>query len=359
MADQIVRSYKASLVRLCLTVTAGLFLLLGCAWPAARPTEPPALDQTNTVTDAPPSATPAPPDPSPAPSSTAAERPAPSPTTAPTETAKPTETAELTLTPFPRSLEAYGMVFNPSATPKIPLRSSISMVIWDQEIPATPVDSTPQIGDLPVPPGLTIATSGLLEEAGCEVIDRWGQTRCDPSSPLSQLACDEINEPQGVYFNSEADLALVGECRNITESWLAEEEEALFLKGCAFRRKIGFIFRMEDVYFVLDRPEEMQDFFAPIESTSEAFSYAQLMTGLRAVFDINRNPYQLFFKETVENFRIEETDSGYLVWLYQSQSCFCEPWITSEVFLDVSQDGTVTWLDAFPVSMTTGFGCAD
>ncbi len=84
-----------------------------------------------------------------------------------------------------------------------------------------------------------------------------------------------------------------------------------------------------------------------------------MMTGLRAYFTWSFDPTLIYLQESIEATHVTEEEGSYLVNLYHTRGCGCEPWMTSEVIIQVDRDGTVTWKSAFPVYFTTGFSCAD
>jgi hypothetical protein len=110
---------------------------------------------------------------------------------------------------------------------------------------------------------------------------------------------------------------------------------------------------------LLSTADSLKALFAPIESREEAVAYAQLMTGLIAQFTVDDDPNLLYFQDPIEGTQITEIDGEYRMNLFHFVSCFCEPWVNSEVEILVGQSGDVTWLGAIPISMTTGFSCAD
>ncbi|MEJ2709872.1 MAG: hypothetical protein P8074_19840 [Anaerolineales bacterium] len=250
------------------------------------------------------------------------------------------------------------MVYDENATPRIPPGISVSMIIWGQTIPATPVASTPQFVLHPTPAGLTTSTHDRLIQAGCHLDDSIF-ANCDADSPLTDFDCSSIVNPEWITFNPGQDLALVAACWKLYENMDKIPEDALYVVGCAFRQTVGYIFQNDKQYVLINTPEQMQERFAPIESASEALSYAQMMTGLHAYFDFSFDPSLLYFQESMDGTQVTVADAGYRMNLYHSQVCFCEPWVTSQVDIEVARTGQITWRDAKPVYMTTGFSCAD
>jgi len=154
-------------------------------------------------------------------------------------------------------------------------------------------------------------------------------------------------------------LALVAGCSIRDEDWKNAPEGTLFIVGCAFKHRQGYIFMTGETYTLIETINALKDLFVPIESPAEALTYAQLRTGLHAYFDLSYDPTLLYLQETIDGTHVTEEAGGYVMNLYHLEVCGCEPWITSQVMIRVDRSGEITWEDAIPVYMTTGFDCAD
>jgi hypothetical protein len=261
------------------------------------------------------------------------------------------------LAPRPREMEAYGYTYEPGAAPHLPPESSVSMPIWGNTLPARTMDGEPEFLSSRPPADLVDPVS-TLEEAGCEV-EGSGDATCKPDSPLAAFGCDSIRRPAGSYPEPGVDPAIVGTCYSTPPSEDQPRDAYLFRRGCAFRVNAAQILKVEGHYVLLTSADALQAVFAPIESRAEALSYAQLATGLMAQFAFDNDPDLLYFQDPIEGTLVTETDDGYRMNLFHFQSCLCEPWLNSEVEILVDRSGGVTWLGATPISMTTGFSCAD
>jgi hypothetical protein len=314
----------------------------------------PLITITTAHSTLPPSFTPAPAaytkQPASTPSKTATQMILPSPTS--TTTITPTHT------PFPRDLDHYILKYDPNATPDIPPIWSISVSnIWGNSIPATPVEVTPQfIAYLP-PADLATNAQDLFIQAGC-IVDQYN-IYCPPESQLSRFDCWWIfADTSWIAYPMNQDLSLVVECS--TEIDYSEKApEDLYIAGCAFQFKVGYIFKIKEEYVLVNTIEQMKELFVPIESSSTALSYAQMMTGLNAFFDPSFDPTLLYLQESIEGTHVSEVAGSYIMNLYHTRVCGCEPNMTSEVMIQVDRDGTITWNNAIPVYFTTGFSCAD
>jgi hypothetical protein len=272
-------------------------------------------------------------------------------------TASMTSTAPWEMATRAGDMEAYGLVFDPQAVPRLPPQYSISMPIWGTALPARSIEGQPRFLASP-PPARLADPIALLEKARCQVGPS-GDATCQADSPLAAFACEWITVPVGIYPDFGSDQGLVAACTLIPSGEDQPREEYLFRRGCAFRRNVAYVFKAAGDYILIGSPEQLKAFFGPIESPEEALSYAQLLTGLEARFDFENDPGLLYFQESIEGTRVTETGGGYSMNLFHFQICLCEPWINSEIEIMVDRSGEITWLGAVPISMTTGFSCAD
>lgn len=281
----------------------------------------------------------------------------PSPSVAPTLTA-----LTLTVTPFPRSLDAYGITYDPQAEAEIPFRRSAAMPIWENALPLQPVEVTPEFVRYPVPDGLRPVDSNEIIKAGC-VPGIYGAYECAEDSPLRSYPCDHliapIAVPEELLLAPHPDGAVVAECITRTDNWETAEGSGLYITGCAFRGWVGYILNTGNGYVLVDTPEALRQQFAPVESAAEAISYAQMLTGLEADFDPAYDPSLLYLQERIVGTHAVEEGEIYRINLFHRPGCFCEPYIYSQVTVQVGRDGALKWTGAEPYALTTGFGCAD
>lgn len=341
-------------VMLAMTITA--FSLAACAPGTGIPqSDTPTVASSLPATPKPPVAMPTrwPATPMPSVTKTQVKTATPVPTLSPTATA----TERWVPTPFTNSLEAFGMVYDPDARLEIPPWGSISMLFWGQAVPVQPIQATPEFISYP-DPQLEEDAEGLIEEAGCQR-DEHGDVECPEESALSGFGCAWMEDPRGVGFGLEPKNPLVAVCQILTEEHEAAKAGGVHLIGCAFKRTIHYIFLEENDYVLVSSADELIEMFAPIDSPEEALSYAQMVTGLEARYGFEYDPTLMYFDESIEGTRVSETESGFEMNLFNLQGCGCEPWINSKIDIRVDRAGEITWMDAVPISMTTGWSCAD
>jgi hypothetical protein len=231
------------------------------------------------------------------------------------------------------------------------------MHIWGEDIPYMLIEGNPQFADT-LPPESQIDTRSIIEAAGCKVA-KYGFLECPAGSPLAQFGC----EYTFISFGVLSDLGINGQYVATCASSFVDEDQPrdgyLYRVGCAFRKNSAHIFKVDDNFQLISNPGELRKFFGRIESAEEALTFAQAMTGLTAQLSFEYDETLLYFQENITGTRVTEVDEGYLINLFHFNICSCEPWISSQVMLQVSHDGEVTWLETIPLWMTTGFSCAD
>jgi hypothetical protein len=260
---------------------------------------------------------------------------------------------ELALKVIVGNAEDHIPPYNPSAKPDLP-PSSISYSIWGAEgIPATPIASEPYFIDQPARQVKVDAT--LVEEAGCRTRfpnNEQPSLMCDDISPLARFDCEGLfTEQIDIGFGLDPAYPLVATC------YYWPGAESLYGLG-PFR--VGHVFKVDDDYVLLNSVSEMQRVFAPVDSSEEALSYAQLLTGLRAEYEFKpRYGKQMFLQEVIQDSHVTDLGHGYFVHLYHSPTLGCGPYVTSQVDVIVDRDGTITWMGATPVYIDLHRVCND
>jgi hypothetical protein len=243
--------------------------------------------------------------------------------------------------------------YNPDARPSLPPHS-ISCSIWDADgIPASPISSKPHFVDHPAQQA-GFDTS-ILEDAGCKARfprNAKPSVECDADSSLAGFGCDHLLVYQtDTGAGLDPAHALVATCHHHADS------ESLYQVGSL---RVGHIFKIDGGYTLVNAPSKMKELFAPIESSAEALSYAQLLTGLRAEYKFRPGlGERVFLQEVIQDSHVTEIDHGYYVHLYHTPTLGCGPYITSEVGVIVGRDGTITWMEATPVYVDLHGLCFD
>ena len=255
----------------------------------------------------------------------------------------------------PRDMESYGKVYDPDAIAVLPPSRTVNMFIWDEHLPLQVLDHTPAFIDTP----LLLQSEDLtaaLAEAGCARDGR--SITCAQGSPWLEFGCEFYLMPKAGDTGLPPGMDLLAQCLT-PEVEEEDRSDYLFRTGCAFRNDVAYILQDGDDYRLISTLEEMQDLWQPIETPEEALTYAVLMTGLSATHHFAAQPELIYFKDPLEGTRVTLENDHYLINLFHYETCLCEPWVNSEVFLSVDRQGELTWLKALPISMSIGFGCAD
>lgn len=255
----------------------------------------------------------------------------------------------------PRDMESYGRVYDPEAKAVLPPSRTVNMFIWDEHLPLQVLDHTPAFIDTP-PLLRSEDLTAALAKAGCARDGR--SITCAQGSPWLEFGCELYLMPDAGNKGVPPGMLLLAQC--LTPEVEGEDRgDYLFRTGCAFRNNVAYIVEEPDGYRLISTLEELQDLWQPIETPEEALTYAVLMTGLSATHHFTAQPELLYFKDPLEGTRVILEDDHYLINLFHYETCLCEPWVNSEVFLSVDRQGELSWLYALPISMTIGFSCAD
>lgn len=133
-----------------------------------------------------------------------------------------------------------------------------------------------------------------------------------PDRPLAAARRVQCQSGEGVIFNG----GLLGSC---TQYLLAEDE--------SFR--------------LIQNPEALQSFYAPVESPEEAASYAIARSGSRWMANFELKPEYRYYTRLIRRSRVEtQADGSYKVLLYAYQQFGCGPHDHSAVTYQVGRDGS-------------------
>ena len=182
-------------------------------------------------------------------------------------------------------------------------------------------------------PPLDWAINGQrLKQAGCT-------EKVQESCPeLAALGCDEINGPR-FYLGGLQPPYVVMEC--IHENGEPPNQEYFKqLQGLDTRYR-SYALYQDGTYRLFIKKSEFKKFFAPVESTDEAISYAMAMTSLGARFDLDPNANIDYLVDVIEETHAEETPDGYLVYLFDwshKMGCDLHPFYAVKVLVTLEGD---------------------
>jgi hypothetical protein len=195
-------------------------------------------------------------------------------------------------------------------------------------------------------PELTVDVS-VFEDAGCP-LDEYGELICSEDSPLSDLGCDQIVAPSDLmggldptypiatcYFLSylhEDDFEVVMQ---------VEDEGFVYSSGGLYPVYKRYVIYKDGEFELIKTLDELQSTFAPIDSPTEALSYAMASEQFSAYYDLEYDSDLRYLVDVVEDTNVEEVEDGYLVQLYYYRDYGCGPHTTSAVDVLITNQGDI------------------
>ena len=115
----------------------------------------------------------------------------------------------------------------------------------------------------------------------------------------------------------------------------------MYVAGCRGAVGVRYVL-MENGEAKLGRDRsELRSAFAAIESPEEALSYAVAATGASAHFDFEPPRDVRYFVTEIEDTHVVPSESGFVVNLFDEESCGCGPKKTFELRIEVTRDGVI------------------
>lgn len=118
-------------------------------------------------------------------------------------------------------------------------------------------------------------------------------------------------------------------------------DSCLFVKGCSMPRCFGLLVLKDTSFIFLQTLQDVQNFFAPIESVEEALSYAILVTGKYSRYNflipVHFRKYVYKIKST---YSIEKNDY-FEVGLFDYAVCGCGPHNYFSVIVKIKKTGEI------------------
>lgn len=176
---------------------------------------------------------------------------------------------------------------------------------------------------------------------GCQV-DSAGYLTCPVESPPAELECTYLQAPGALLGGLQPAYPLV-ECQLGYDRYKPDSTTYIFEKGCLDHRWVQYAVFRDGRYQILPALADFQSLFAPVETSSEALSYALAVTGLQARFDLETSPEYKYEVDRIDETRVEETEGGYRVYLFSYSTCGCGPHYFRQIAVDVSRDGQIAF----------------
>lgn len=120
-----------------------------------------------------------------------------------------------------------------------------------------------------------------------------------------------------------------------------DESKFIFSLHCLGSHYIRYIVHAENEYRIISNHEELAALYAPIESPEEAFSFAIAATGYSPMNDLEKIKKIVLKQKTVEETYVRQSETGFIVHLFDTFMCGCGPHIISSVDVTVQRDGAL------------------
>ena len=184
------------------------------------------------------------------------------------------------------------------------------------------------------PPELTVDNTYFVQQ-GC-----FNELSCSPEGfQQPDPAVSLISKPSDMLGGLTPTLPLA-----VGSTVLYRDEgeiQAVYVNRCMRNQFIRYLVRIDDQTILVDSIARMAEFFAPIDTSQEALSYAIATTGYAALFDIEAIKKPVVYTDTIEETFVQQVEGGYLVHLFDTYLCGCGPHITQSVDVTVNEDGSI------------------
>ena len=159
-------------------------------------------------------------------------------------------------------------------------------------------------------------------EAGCSGENLYVM-ECAAGSPLRALGCDflSVNSLSG-GLNP---LYAAATCQRRETSGEPPDPAFFHKTGCLMPLYQALVLSIDGDFRLVNGTDDFQAYFEPINSEDEALSYAQLVTGLNAVYGrgaAQDAPYR-YRVDRLEDTHVVKTEEGYVVSLFSGAEPLC------------------------------------
>jgi hypothetical protein len=189
-------------------------------------------------------------------------------------------------------------------------------------------------------PTLSASTAGF-EDTGCS--EQNSRLECPPTSPLAAFGCDQLRSTGDLAGGLQPDYPM-RMCIVFGPEHLPEREY-LYNEGCLMPQFVRYVIWKDGQYRLLRTTADLQQAFGPIDSQTEALSYAIAATCLAARYGLETQSDLRYFVPRLEDTHVAPTSDGYRVHLFDYQFCGCGPHTHFAVDVLVTREGQVQELD--------------
>lgn len=186
------------------------------------------------------------------------------------------------------------------------------------------------------------ATSTDFGETGCS--EQYGRWICPPESALGRLGCEQIRPVGEVMGGLQPGYPLYV-CLVFGEAGKPlPGDEFIYREGCLMAEYVRYAILQDGEWKLLKSAADLQRVYAPIETESEALSYALAASGLGVRYGITAQPDLRYFVDQIEDTHVAKEPQGFRVHLFDYRLCGCGPHPTYAVDILVTRDGQVVEL---------------
>jgi hypothetical protein len=146
---------------------------------------------------------------------------------------------------------------------------------------------------------------------------------CAADSPLRTLGCDFLSATTLSGGLDPPYPAAI--CLRRESSGEPPDPSSFKMTGCLMPLYQAVIVAVDGEFRLVSDPDDFQAYFEPIESEDEALSYAQLVTGLNAVYgrEVAQESSYIYRVDRIEDTHVVKTDEGYVVNLFSGAEPLC------------------------------------
>jgi hypothetical protein len=220
------------------------------------------------------------------------------------------------------------------------LISSLLLLAACQPNSATPTPTPPPITPAPrvihhPPPDIPAMNLAPFEQVSVfkDRTDVFYTNGSTAPSPLAKFECREIARPAA---------ALGALTPGYPLATCLTQERGLYSSGCMLPLDTRYVTYRGDQFEIIASLDDFQALFAPIDSASEALSYALATTGSNAIYGIRVPPGHRALTDRLEDTHVIEVKDGYQINLYETAHCGCGPDALRLINVLVTTEGAVT-----------------
>jgi hypothetical protein len=214
--------------------------------------------------------------------------------------------------------------------------------------PERPVVDAPVIINHPKPE-LAVDVQPFID-AGCGGENLYVM-ECAPDSPLRELGCDFLHAAGLAGGLDPAYPAAT--CLRRETSGEPPDPSSFQMTGCLLPLYQSTVISVDGEFRLVSSADDFQAYFEPIESQGEALAYAQLVTGLNAVYgrQIMQESSYIYRVERIEDTHVVQAEDGYRVNLFSGPepACGCGVHTFYQRDVLVRPDGQVEIIQTTPL----------